>query len=66
MVVRGSIPFFQNEELITRFLTTAHYKNALGFIEGDLNNNTQLFTNLLYKTKNFFEDSANTHNLEES
>jgi hypothetical protein len=66
MVVRGSIPFFQNEELIAKFLNTAHYKNALSFIEGDLTNNTQLFTNLLFKTKNFFEDNSNTDTLEES
>ena len=40
-------------------MKTAHYKNALNFIEGDLNNNTQLFTNLLYKTKTYFEDITN-------
>lgn len=66
MVVKGSIPFFQNQELIEKFLKTSHYKNALMFIEGDLNNNTQLFTNLLFKTKSYFKETANTQHLDES
>jgi hypothetical protein len=32
------------------FINTAHYKNALNYIEADLANNTQLFNNLLRKT----------------
>lgn len=66
MIMKGQIPFFEDKKVIENFMKTGHYKNALNLLEQDLNNNTQLFSSLLYKTQGLFQDKASTANLDKT